>query len=164
MNIRNIRNRWAWVPVLIGMGLAILGCSLFSRGLLIPSTGQKSAINGEQIYLTATSQRGDPITFTMGGGMVMRPGGMACVSCHGPDGKGGQVRMMMGSFTAPDIRYSALTSSQDTDHPAYTDETIKRAITQGLDPAGKSLDWPMPRWSMSDQDLNDLIDYLKTLK
>ena len=90
---------------------------------------------------------------------------LACVTCHGPDGKGGQVRMMMSSFTAPDIRYSTLTAvSQGMDHPPYTDETIKQAITQGVDPGGNALNFPMPRWSMSDQDLNDLIGYLKTLK
>ncbi len=50
------------------------------------------------------------------------------------------------------------------DRPASTDATIKRAITQGVDPAGESLDWTMPRWQMSAQDLNDLLAYLKTLK
>jgi len=49
-------------------------------------------------------------------------------------------------------------------HPLYTDETIKRAITQGEDPDGEPLDWPMPRWTMSDEDLNDLLEYLKGLE
>jgi mono/diheme cytochrome c family protein len=75
--------------------------------------------------------------------------------------------MMMGSFDAPDIRYSTLTGEEHGDeheeHPPYTDETLKQAITQGLDPAGEPLDWVMPRWTMTDEQLDELLDYLKAL-
>jgi len=122
--------------------------------------------NGEQIYFTATSQRGTLITADMGMGM-MSSGMMTCANCHGPDGRGGRVQMMMGSFVAPDIRYQTLTSetehAEGEEHPPYTDETIKRAITQGLDPAGKPLQWPMPRWRMTEADLDDVLAFLKSL-
>lgn len=49
------------------------------------------------------------------------------------------------------------------EHPPYTEETLKRAITRGLDPAGEPLDDLMPRWSISEADLNDLVAFLKTL-
>lgn len=132
--------------------------------------GQEASVqNGERIYTTGTSMRGDPITADMGQGgmmgMMNMMGEMACERCHGPDGRGGEVRMMMRTFTAPDIRYSSLTGEDpDMEHPPYTDGTIKRAITEGVDPAGHELEWPMPRWTMSNQDLDDLIAYLKTLK
>jgi cytochrome c oxidase subunit II len=138
--------------------------------------------NGEQIYFTATSQSPTPITFTMVGGGIPRMhrmgGDMACVDCHGPDGRGGTVQMMMmDSFAAPDVRYSTLTAGaaehaqegEETDgngdegHPPYTDATIRLAILAGVDPAGEPLNWPMPRWSMSAEDLEDLIQFLKTL-
>jgi len=48
--------------------------------------------------------------------------------------------------------------------PRYMDALIDRAITQGINPAGKSLDWTMLRWEMTEEDLNDLIAYLKTLR
>jgi len=129
-------------------------------------TGYRS--NGEQIYFTATSQRGTPITSDMGMGM-MRGGMITCASCHAPDGRGGRVRMMMRVFESPDIRYQTLTSEEmeheeGEEHPPYTDETIKRAIIQAVNPAGEPLDWPMPRWMMSDEDLNDLLEYLKSLQ
>jgi hypothetical protein len=41
---------------------------------------------------------------------------------------------------------------------------VKQAITEGINPAGEPLDEEMPRWSMSQDDLDDLIDFLKTLK
>ena len=46
----------------------------------------------------------------------------------------------------------------------YTDALIKRAITQGLEADGKVMDWTMPRWQMSEDDFNALIEYLKTLE
>ena len=123
--------------------------------------------NGAQIYFTATSQRGTPITSSLRFGM-MHGGRMACVGCHGPDGRGGRVRMMMRIFDAPDIRYETLISGKhgeedEHEHEPWTDATIKQAITEGIEPNGEPLDWPMPRWTMSDQDLDDLLDFLKTL-
>jgi len=41
---------------------------------------------------------------------------------------------------------------------------IKRAITKGIDPAGEPLDWTMPRWQFGDEDVADLLAYLKTLR
>lgn len=153
--------------------------SMTSRRFRSPMMGpsnlplERYESNGERIYFTATSDSGDIITAQMPGMHRMPAGGLACADCHGPDGRGGTFRMMMGSYTAPDIRYKTLTSTEHGDeggagnheeHPPYMDETIKRAITEGLDPAGDPLEFPMPRWRMSESDLNDLLDYLKTLE
>lgn len=161
--------------------LLLAGCSMPMHGPVRMRLPRQYDPNGELIYFTGTSRSNTPITFDMHGGgmmggMVMR-GGMGCADCHGPEGRGRSVQMMMTSFTAPDIRYTTLTSEEmahgpeegdghdgEKEHPPYTDETIKRAITQGIDPAGEPLAWPMPRWSMSDEDLDDLITYLKMLE
>jgi mono/diheme cytochrome c family protein len=83
--------------------------------------------------------------------------------------------MHMTVMDVSDIRWSALTEEDhdgdgdhgdgggEMEHPPYDEETFKRAVTRGLDPGGDSLDPAMPRWRMSDQDLGDLIAYLKTL-
>jgi len=65
------------------------------------------------------------------------------------------------SFQAADITWLSLTQN---DQPPYTEGTVKRAITQGADAAGQPLDAVMPRWSMSAQDLDDVVEYLKTLR
>lgn len=123
----------------------------------------KHESNGERIYLTATSASGRPITHQMPAMMGRtRMSGMACVDCHGVDGQGGTIAMMMWRVEVPNITQQHLTEEEE-DHPPYTRETIKRAITQGLDPAGKRLSWAMPRWQISGEDLNDLIDYLEKL-
>ena len=78
---------------------------------------------------------------------------------------------MMGTAIPADVRYTALTAKdahgegkEGEAHPSYTDALINRAITQGVNPAGKALDWTMPRWQMTEEDLKDLIAYLKTLR
>lgn len=123
--------------------------------------------NGERIYFTGRSATGPPITAEMTGMHRMQPGMMSCAGCHGAGGRGGTVRMMMATLEAPDIRYHTLTEGDHgeahADHPPYTDEDIKRAITQGVDPAGQPLNWMMPRWDMSEEQLEDLLDYLQTL-
>lgn len=51
----------------------------------------------------------------------------------------------------------------DEEEIPYSDETVKRAITQGLDPSGKKLNRIMPRWKMTDEDFSELLAYLKEL-
>lgn len=150
---------------------------MFSRRFRSPMMGPSNQpsrrfdSNGERIYFTGTSSSEDAIRAQMPGMHRMQGGGMTCADCHGPDGSGGTFRMMMGAYQAPDIRYETLTTEQhehegdeDDHHPPYTDEMIKRAITDGVDPSGESLAFPMPRWQLSESDLNDLLDFLKTLK
>jgi hypothetical protein len=118
--------------------------------------------NGERIYFTATSERGMAITYTGGpasnGWMMMGGGGrLACASCHGPDGRGGLHSMgMMQVMDSKDIRWSALEGEFDP-------EKFRLAVTKGQDPDGTQLKTDMPRWNIGNDDLADLIAYLKTL-
>jgi hypothetical protein len=169
----------SWLLVIGGgvlVGLILVACAGVSLWLVSPLGGMAGPSrfdsNGAQVYFTGTSQRGTPIRARMGPGMGrMRGSRLTCASCHGPDGRGGEVEMMMRVIEVPDIRYETLTSEEhgahgeegEEDHPPYTEETIKRAISEGVDPDGEPLDWPMPRWSMSDEDLDDVVNFLRTL-
>jgi cytochrome c oxidase subunit 2 len=165
-----------WIIVLLVVGVMLVACcvGLFACGVLglipwsrvsRPSSGGMSS--GEQIYTMATSQRGTSIEFEMGGGMMMRGGILSCATCHGSDGRGREVRMMMRTLSAPDIRYDTLTSPRQNERgeaePIFTEAAIRQAITDGVEPDGEALDWPMPRWTMSAADLDDLVGYLKHL-
>lgn len=46
---------------------------------------------------------------------------------------------------------------------AYTDQTLVRAITQGLDAGSESLHSGMPRYRLSDQQAGALVAYLKKI-
>jgi len=49
------------------------------------------------------------------------------------------------------------------ERPAYTRETLAAALREGHDPAGRVFDSPMPRYRLSDGELDDLLAYLRTL-
>jgi len=120
--------------------------------------------NGQMIYFTGRNELGERIAFE-GGPMWLYAHGGGCAACHGPDGRGGAPVMMVAEIPG-DIRYSHLTEEEHEEgeeHPPYTDELIKRAVTLGLNPAGEPLDLAMPRWRMYEGDLDDLILFLKTL-
>ena len=116
--------------------------------------------NGERIYFTATSERGTAITYTSSptsSSGMMGGGQLACASCHGPNGQGGKHNMnLMQGMDAKDIRWSALQSEFDA-------EKFRLAVTQGQDPNGTQLNTDMPRWKIGNDDLADVIAYLKTL-
>ena len=115
---------------------------------------------GQRIWLTGVGADGREIAHSAPrvslGALMM--GGGGCGSCHGPDGRGGTIRMMTGAaIAAPDVTYAALIKA------GFTDATIRTAIRDGLDESGKPLKDTMPRWQMSDADLDATIAYLKTL-
>ncbi len=117
--------------------------------------------NGERIYFTATSERGTEISYTGGPGSsdwMMMGGRLACVSCHGPYGRGGRHNMgMMQVMDSKDIRWSVL-------QPEFDAEKFRLAVVKGQDPDGTQLKPDMPRWNIGNDDLADLIAFLKTLQ
>ena len=128
------------------------------------------ATNGERIYYLGVDSEGQRIRFR-GGPHWLRMMGGSCFNCHGPNGRGG-FPVMMGTHTPGDIRYSALVSGkhhgeeegEEEEGEVYTDEDIRKAIRESVEPSGESMDRTMPRWNISDDDMNDLLEYLKELE
>ncbi|TDB38027.1 MAG: c-type cytochrome [Actinobacteria bacterium] len=148
---------------LIGLGLAGMTAVWLLGSPAAPSAPRGGfASLGQQIYFTGADAAG-PIP--RAGGPSHMASARACVGCHGATGTGGSFGMMR-NFEVPDIRYSALTSPHPEDDPptpAWTDADIARAIRDGVEPNGESLDAFMPRWDMTDDDMNAVIAYLKEL-
>lgn len=170
-----MNSRVAWLAVVVGavlVGLVLVLCAaslsgafLITRSTAGPLPPQQYVSNGQLIYFTGFNERGERIPFEGGPMWLYRHGG-SCASCHGADGRGG-APVMMGTDVPGDIRYHHLLEEEheeEEEHPPYTDELIKRAITLGINPAGEPLDPTMPRWRMSDDDLDDLLAFLKTLE
>ncbi|MDE3088737.1 MAG: cytochrome c [Chloroflexota bacterium] len=141
--------------------IGVAGLVLLGSGVLSGATvGSTPAARGEWTFRTGTDPTGQPIPYS--GGMMMRA---SCASCHGADGRGLRTPM----FVSPNITYRNLTDPagmlepNGTRSPTYTDDLIRRAVTQGIDAEGKPLDWPMPHWQLTNAEWNDLLAYLKTL-
>jgi len=157
-----------FIPLIV-LSLVIL---LLSGVILLGScsSAYEYTTNGQRIYFASTRSSGQSITYS---GSIRMMHTIACANCHGPDGKGGRVNMMMWSFDVPDITWNKLireeaheeqeNGEQHEEHPPYNEETLKSAITRGINPAGEPLDEAMPRWKMSTQDSNDLVHFIKTL-
>uniref|UniRef100_A0A7J3M2V1 Cytochrome C oxidase subunit II n=1 Tax=Archaeoglobus fulgidus TaxID=2234 RepID=A0A7J3M2V1_ARCFL len=111
--------------------------------------------NGERIYFTGVNSKGERIPFTGGPSWLIMHGG-SCINCHGRDGRGGFIPMMCSKVSA-DIRYSELVKE------GMSEKDIKSVITKG-EYDDETLDWCMPRWHMSEEDLNDIIVYLQKLR
>jgi cytochrome c oxidase subunit II len=120
-----------------------------------PATGTYAS-NGARIYLTATSASGQPISSE---GYMAYPRYISCSDCHGVAGRGGTYMMMQ----LADVTWPALTDAKKH-NPPYSDESLERAIVQGLDSSGNFMSVYMPRFQMTTEDLIDLVNFIKTLK
>ena len=172
-------------PIILVGGLLLSGCFVVRSGFAPanPLVSQRRgwfvdnefASNGEQIYFTAINDRGQRIRYSGSqnfGGMMMGMGNnLACASCHGSDGRGGIHTMHMEVMDAPDIRYRALRGEEEEhegehthedEHREYDLEAFHLAVIGGVHPDGEPLSRDMPRWRMSDEDLADLFEFLKS--
>ncbi|MFI5103644.1 MAG: ABC transporter substrate-binding protein, partial [Terriglobales bacterium] len=125
-----------------------------------PSTGPA----GKLIYSQGESPAGNPLEAVLADTTVPATL-MPCASCHGADGKG----RAEGGITPSEITWSALMRARETDHalerrrPAYDLGTLRKVLREGVDPAGNELGITMPRYQISDGDLESLIAYLRQL-
>ncbi len=175
---------WGWrhlrlTAVALLAGLLGVACGAGDVGTAWGDGAFRS--NGERIYFTATNERGTRIEYTGGpdlGGMMMG-GRLTCASCHGTDGRGGLHTMHMETMDAPNIRWQALvehatdphddtgehddTEEKDPPHAAVYDiDTFRLAVIEGKHPDGEQLDEDMPRWGLTETDLEDLAEYLQS--
>jgi cytochrome c oxidase subunit 2 len=121
--------------------------------------------NGERIYFTGVSANGttiQPAPISSFSNHMVR----SCASCHGAQRQGG-IRMMPFFWikSAPLTRQALFAKAEHDDghgdHESYIEGSLAAAIRQGIDPAGKTLSSSMPRWNMSDADMQDMIHFLQ---
>jgi cytochrome c oxidase subunit II len=152
-----------WPRLLSLLGLACMLLAPACLGISENETGTEpssSLANGLKIYFTGTTTSGNTIVSR---GFSMMGRNYACADCHGTQGQGGRVTLMMQQVDVPAVTWPELRRNR-AEHFPYTEATVKRAITEGINPAGKPLDRFMPRWEMPDRDLDDLIAFMKTLE
>ena len=111
------------------------------------------------------SPSGGEILAVMGGGTELPASALPCSSCHGEDGRGNPE----GGVSPSNLTWEALTRPYDVEtsrgrkHGPYDPSTLKRAISLGVDPAGNDLHVAMPRYSMSHEDMEALVAFIRQL-
>jgi ABC-type branched-subunit amino acid transport system substrate-binding protein len=121
---------------------------------------------GKQIYLEGTSPSDRPIKVAMGEQRLPLPARAAtCGGCHGHDGTG---RPESGIIPY-NVTWKYLTKSyghvhdSGLEHGPFTPVSLKHYMRTGVYPGGEIGDPSMPVYDMSDEDLDDLVAYLKRL-
>ena len=85
----------------------------------------------------------------------------SCSSCHGVGGVGSKFTVDNQTIEVPAITFA----DPDALYHDKFDTMAVDTITKGLDEEGQPLNRMMPRWTIfSDQQLADLVTYLKSLK
>lgn len=152
---------------MIASSVVLVAFAVFVARTTTPDKNRKNwpstfASNGERLYFTGRSASGSEMKPYGGNHHMKMMGGGGCVDCHGTDRKGGRLWPNFWQI-APPITAEKLVgqhSQNNHSHEGYNGETLARAITEGIRPDGSSLGKGMPRWSMVDEDLQDLVTYL----
>jgi ABC-type branched-subunit amino acid transport system substrate-binding protein len=148
--------------------VTVLVLTLFAPGLsasyAFPLTLQEE--RGKHIYFRGTSPAGNTIIAYFGKDVIEMPGERAtCASCHGYDGLGRpESGVLPTNITWPYLMKSyGHLHPNGLEHPAFTEESLKSYMKDGIYPGGKKGDPAMPLYSMAGEDLEALIAYLKRL-
>lgn len=160
----------------MGLSMGSVGVAV-AGGKPIGETSSVSAkidVAGEAIFREGRLASGMPLEAMREGGQRVEGAAAACINCHRRSGLGSK----SGLTTIPPItrRYLLQPRAEavsDLDTPyietmrfnrdPYTDETIARAIREGIDSQGHPLNYLMPRFDMGDADMANLIAYLRRL-
>ncbi len=123
---------------------------------------------GRALYLEGRRPDGTPLLARRSGGVAVSGAQAACVNCHRRSGLGGTE----GLSHVPPVTGDALLQSQPPGkgpsatgrgRPAYTRAALLRALQEGVDPAGRTLHYLMPRYDLDDREVRGLLRYLGAL-
>lgn len=120
---------------------------------------------GKAFYLRGESSSGQEMT-AMVGEIDVPASTMTCAGCHGARGEG----KTEGGVTAGNLTWSFLTKPYGhaddggRKHPAFSEGSFIRTLTAGVDPGGNKVSVAMPTYRMPQQDMANLIAYLKRIE
>jgi len=141
------RHRWLLTAPLAG---AILALAL---GACSSSTAASPAASA------ASAASAGPVLTGAAAGQVMFE--QSCASCHGTGGVGQKFTLDNQTIEVPAVTFADLDALY---HDKFDTMAID-TITKGVDEEGQPLNRMMPRWTIfSDQQLADIVTYLKSLK
>lgn len=161
------------------MTLSSLAGALRTAALIVACSSAALAADslaslGQRIYREGVLPSGQPVQAERQSGLHITGATAACVNCHRRSGLG----MKEGRTSIPPIAGSYLfhpragtiddldlpfVEGMRADRDPYTDETLARAIREGIAADGKPLSYLMPHYILGDAEMAELIAYLKAL-
>ncbi len=165
-----------------------MGSNYAAPALKKNDTLVKSVKAGEKIYSEGVLPNGLPIQGVIASDIPIDGRMFSCINCHQKSGLGSvegsvitwpitgkelfSARRRTGAWNkdkealgpGAKERWSLPEQFQAADaRPAYTEETLATLLREGIDPTGREISRAMPRYQISDTELNALTDYLNTL-
>ncbi len=147
-------------------------CALTLLGLTLCGCNAQAATpmqTAERLYRQGILSSGQPLRATVGQDVILTGARAACVNCHRRSGYGSVegnrvVPPITGDYLFGDARLGVRDAQANSATRSFYDAaTFKRAVREGLHFSGRPLSAPMPRYALTDAELDPLIDYLKTL-
>jgi len=129
----------------------------------------QSVALGKKMYMEGVLPSGEIMTATVLDDINLTGEQVICGACHRRSGMGASEGQDVVPAVTGDILYQPL--RLPTIKPplppelraAYTDETLKRAIRDGIGADGEAFSPLMPRYTLSDAELDSIVAFLKTL-
>ena len=129
----------------------------------------QSVALGKKMYMEGVLPSGEIMTATIREDIKLTGEQVVCGACHRRSGMGSSEGQDVVPAVTGDMLYQPLRLPTIKPplppalRPAYTDETLKRAIRDGIGADGEAFSPLMPRYSLSDAELDSMVAFLKTL-
>lgn len=136
--------------------------------------GELAPADGAAIYRNGRLPSGQPLTAHRELGEQINGAEAACGNCHRRSGLGSkEARVYIPPIAGPYLFHPKAKEIEDLnlpfvegvrpDRPPYTDETLARAIRDGIGADGRQLSFLMPHFDLKDSEMAALIAYLRGL-
>lgn len=163
------RARWRIGTAAVAAVVAVLP----SAAAAPPAGDDLRLAAGRRIYREGVLPSGKPVRGVVQGDVTFTGLQASCMTCHrrsgfGASEAGAVAPPVIGEFLYRPVELGGEHTALRRSHgpgtrPAYTDETLVRAIREGVDPGGRTLAALMPRFELSEADALALVAYLKSL-
>lgn len=154
-------------PALLAAAVALLTTALAGHAATV------QIADGRRIYYEGRLASGAPVEAAVNSDTTMQGDGLACVNCHRRSGYGSSESRVVIPPIIGTILFTPQRPGLQRDYrngrlgnvgrPAYTLDTLARALREGLDAEGRPLLPMMPRYRLDDEQVAAVAAYLNTL-
>ncbi|TAN39377.1 MAG: amino acid ABC transporter substrate-binding protein [Nitrospirae bacterium] len=161
--------------LILGVLLCFSGSLAAAAGDVAGHPATEALRLGELMYRNGVLPSGKPLQAIAQGDLKLHGKMVTCANCHMKGGLGSFEGWVLTPPTNGVKLYAPLRSGSDLPgsgmargqlefpRPAYTDESLAKALRAGIDPSGRILKETMPRYILDDRDMEIFIYYLKNL-
>jgi hypothetical protein len=160
--------------VVAALALAVITANAWGIKATKAKISEPDLAVAEQLYRQGVLPSGQPLRGEREGADPVEGLAAACVNCHRRSGFGTEEgRIVIPPITGKYLFRAGSTETMEMAHPGseaashrrsrYTTQSLARAIRDGIDPDGRTLDYLMPRFRLDDATMTLLTAYLEQL-